>query len=372
MIGLSPLSAGHRRRFQPTCVRPSTGSYPRFSLPTDSSPGFASAARDSSRPVKARFRSGSLSVNLAPRQRLAGSFYKRHAVTTESCSDCSWAHGFRYCFTPLPGCFSPFPRGTSALSVTGEYLGLEGGPPCFPPGFTCPAVLGHRQAGVALRVRGSNPLRPGFPSGSARASLCNRTVDGPTTPARLSLGPVWPLPRSLATTGGISFDFSSSGYLDVSVPRVAPSGPMCSARRRRASTARRVFPFGDPRVEGRVPLTADYRSLPRPSSASCAKASAACPYHLPSISDGMVLRLIRSLAGPWVSYCMRCDLLEENLRWSRYAALKVRPGRAPGTGHRAGRPATTSRRQGTRGMAPRPDGTARRHNKVFSGRGMSP
>ena len=79
MIGLSPLSAGHRRRFQPTCVRPSTGSYPRFSLPTDSSPGFASAARDSSRPVKARFRSGSLSVNLAPRQRLAGSFYKRNS-----------------------------------------------------------------------------------------------------------------------------------------------------------------------------------------------------------------------------------------------------------------------------------------------------
>lgn len=112
MIGLSPLSAGHRRRFQPTCVRPSTGSYPRFSLPTDSSPGFASAARDSSRPVKARFRSGSLSVNLAPRQRLAGSFYKRHAVTPYRCSDCSWAHGFRYCFTPLPGCFSPFPLGT--------------------------------------------------------------------------------------------------------------------------------------------------------------------------------------------------------------------------------------------------------------------
>ena len=176
---------------------------------------------------------------------------------------------------------------------------------------------------------------------------------------------VWAIPRSLATTGGISFDFSSSGYLDVSVPRVAPSGPMCSARRRRASTARRVFPFGDPRVKGRVPLTADYRSLPRPSSASCAKASAACPYHLPSISDGMVSRLIGPrLAGPWVSYCMRCDLLEENLRWSRYAALKVRPGRAPGTGHRAGAgPRATRGRQGTRGMAPRPDGTARRHNR---------
>ena len=30
----------------------------------------------------------------------------------------------------------------------------------------------------------------------------------------------WPIPRSLATTDGISIDFFSSGYLDVSVPRV--------------------------------------------------------------------------------------------------------------------------------------------------------
>ena len=31
---------------------------------------------------------------------------------------------------------------------------------------------------------------------------------------------VWPLPLSLATTNGISVDFSSSWYLDVSVPKV--------------------------------------------------------------------------------------------------------------------------------------------------------
>ena len=37
---------------------------------------------------------------------------------------------------------------------------------------------------------------------------------------RLLLILVWPLPLSLATTRRISFDFSSSGYLDVSVPRV--------------------------------------------------------------------------------------------------------------------------------------------------------
>ena len=145
---------------------------------------------------------------------------------------------------------------------------------------------GARRRGPRIRVRGSNPVPPAFPCRSASSVLCNRAVPGPTTPAGLALPPVWPLPRSLAATGGVSFDFSSSGYLDVSVPRVAPSGPMCSARRRRASTARRVFPFGDPRVDGLVPLTADYRSLTRPSSASSAKASTVRPYHLPTRQDG--------------------------------------------------------------------------------------
>ena len=42
---------------------------------------------------------------------------------------------------------------------------------------------------------------------------------GPTTPAQQA-GPVWAIPLSLATTQGVSFDFLSCGYLDVSVPRV--------------------------------------------------------------------------------------------------------------------------------------------------------
>jgi hypothetical protein len=33
---------------------------------------------------------------------------------------------FQVSFTPLSGCFSPFPHGTCSLSVTREYLGLEG------------------------------------------------------------------------------------------------------------------------------------------------------------------------------------------------------------------------------------------------------
>ena len=42
---------------------------------------------------------------------------------------------------PSSGCFSPFPHGTSSLSVIHEYLGLEGGPPMFRQDYTCPALL---------------------------------------------------------------------------------------------------------------------------------------------------------------------------------------------------------------------------------------
>ena len=158
-----------------------------------------------------------------------------------------WAHGFRCCFTPLPGCFSPFPHGTGPLSVTGECLGLEGGPPCFPPGFTCPAVLRVRDAQPGrVRLRGSNPVPPAFPCRSAPVPVCHcaggrQAPDarpcnpGGATPAGYARSPVWPLPRSLAATGGISVDFSSSAYLDVSVRRVVPRRPMGSAGGRQAS-----------------------------------------------------------------------------------------------------------------------------------------
>ena len=51
------------------------------------------------------------------------------------------AHGFRICFTRRQAFFSPFPHGTGALSVTDEYLALEGGPPGFRRDSSCPAVL---------------------------------------------------------------------------------------------------------------------------------------------------------------------------------------------------------------------------------------
>jgi hypothetical protein len=156
---------------------------------------------------------------------------------------------------PALGCFSPFPHGTGSLSVTEEYLGLEGGPPTFRQGFSCPALL--EDPCPLLPVRGCHPLWRAVPDASGSQSRGH-----------------WPGPRSLVTTGGVSFDVLSSGYLDISVRRVRlpplwihdgipPKGW--------------VAPFGDLGITGRSPLPRAFRSVPRPSSPLGAKASTRCP-----------------------------------------------------------------------------------------------
>ena len=82
---------------------------------------------------------------------------------------------------------------------------------------------------------------------------------------------VCPLPRSLATTYGISFDVSSSPYLDVSVQAVPFLRLFCSTQDDWILSSR-VAPFGYPRINGYLLLPEAFRSLSRPSSAPDAKA----------------------------------------------------------------------------------------------------
>ena len=82
---------------------------------------------------------------------------------------------------------------------------------------------------------------------------------------------VWPLPRSLATTKGISVDVFSSPYLDVSVQAVPPVY-LWIQYTVTGHDSGRVSPFGNPRIEAYVQLPVAYRSLSRPSSAPDAKA----------------------------------------------------------------------------------------------------
>ena len=79
------------------------------------------------------------------------------------------------------------------------------------------------------RYSGSCSLTPAFAYGTLTLSgvlshtlrLTTRVLKAVHTP-NVFLHSVWPLPRSLATTYGISVDVSSSPYLDVSVQAVPP------------------------------------------------------------------------------------------------------------------------------------------------------
>ena len=293
MIGLSPLSPGHRRTFQRTSVRPSTGSYPRFSLPRDSSPGFASAARDWERPFRTRFRSGSLPSLTSPRasNSLAHSTKGTPSHRTGAPTPCG---------RTVSGTVSLPSRGAFHLSLTVLVRYRSHGSiqawRVVPPGsdrVSRARPYSGTDSGLhpRVRLRGPNPVPPAFPCRSAPLDGC---PPGAPAPGRSALQPrgrqrlaparstVWPRsPFARRYSGNLDVDFFSSGYLDVSVPRVVPLRTMSSSGGCQ-HCCWRVRPFGDPRVEGCVPLTADYRSLPRPSSAPCAKASAVRPRYLPA------------------------------------------------------------------------------------------
>ena len=107
---------------------------------------------------------------------------------------------------------------------------------------------------------------------------------------------VWANPRSLATTCGITVVLFSSGYLDVSVPRVA-----VPTSRNVAASRQRVAPFGHLRINGCLRLPAAFRSLPRPSSSLGAKASPMRPCSLPFLAGPgtLVPGCRRQRRTPW-------------------------------------------------------------------------
>ena len=129
-----------------------------------------------------------------------------------------------------------------------------------------PWYSGSSPLEIDFRLPGSHRLWQAFPGLSANQFPL---LDCPQ-PQRIN-PLVWPLPRSLATTSGISVDFSSSPYLDVSVQAVPRVRLFDSTHADRVLLCR-VSPFGNLRVKAYVQLTAAYRSLSRPSSAPDAKA----------------------------------------------------------------------------------------------------
>jgi hypothetical protein len=151
---------------------------------------------------------------------------------------------------------------------------LADGPAGFPQDFTCPAVLRYPLGFAPLRLRGCHPLWPAFPC--LFVSRCSCHVMGPTTP-RVSLPWVWPGPRSLAATKGVSVLISFPlGTEMFHFPRLAPSC-LCIQQAVPCLTARWVSPFGHLRITACERLPVAFRRCPRPSSPLIAKASTVRP-----------------------------------------------------------------------------------------------
>ena len=110
-----------------------------------------------------------------------------------------------------------------------------------------------------------------FSGGPSHALPLTVAVLNAVLTPKIFLSSVCPLPRSLATTYGISVDVSSSPYLDVSVQAV-PSVYLWIQYTVTVHEHRRVSPFRNPWIKGYLLLPKAYRSLSRLSSAPSAKA----------------------------------------------------------------------------------------------------
>ena len=111
--------------------------------------------------------------------RLAGSFYKRHAVTVVGTAPAAWGR-------TVSGAVSLPSRGAFHLSLTVlvRYRSSESVQPwrVVPPASDrvsrARPYSGSQTAVLVLRVRGSHPLRPALPCRSATRLLCNHSTEG--------------------------------------------------------------------------------------------------------------------------------------------------------------------------------------------------
>ena len=174
MIGLSPLSWGHPLRFQPKWVRPSTGSYPRFSLPQDSSPGFASAACDSLAILKARFRCGSFPNLTSPHTATRWLILQKARRHNARLLRLLVGARFQVLFHSPLGVLFTFPSRYWFAIGHRRVFSLGGWSPRLRTGFHVPGpTRGRASEATRIRVRGSHPLRPAFPCRSASVWLCD-------------------------------------------------------------------------------------------------------------------------------------------------------------------------------------------------------
>ncbi len=177
---------------------------------------------------------------------------------------------------------------------------MRGGPRGFNPGFTCPDLLRYQRGSRTSFAYGSITLYGWTcPDHSATRAICNSPTAlrdgqvGPTTPAaqrpQAFTQQVWAIsPFARHYSGNRDFLSFPPGTQMCHFPGFPPPA-LCVQTGVTRHYPCRVSPFGDPCFIARLRLHTAYRSLPRPSSASGAKASTIRPYYL----NGMDFRAMQ-------------------------------------------------------------------------------
>ena len=219
LIGLSPLSSVHPKTFQRQLVRSSIACYRNFNLTKDRSPSFASTPTN----FIALFRLAFASTT----------DLKSLILLVRSNSQAHYAKGtpsHSKVLRPIVGVrfqelFHSSVRGAFHLSLTVlvRYRSLSSIQPYrMVPADShrisrVPRYSGYHQMHNKLHVRDYHPLWLNFPNYSISLLII---MSWSYNPVNAETFTVWAVPRSIATTQGITIVFSSSGYLDVSVHRV--------------------------------------------------------------------------------------------------------------------------------------------------------
>ena len=161
LIGLSPLPTGHPKTFQRQLVRSSTVCYHSFNLPMGRSLGFASTTTNYIALFRLAFASAPrlnlLTLLETVTRRLIMQKARRHPqVNLGTPTACKRTVSGSFSL-PFLGFFSPFPHGTSSLSVSQEYLALPDGPGGFIQDYSCPALLRIPLSITSLTLTGLSP-----------------------------------------------------------------------------------------------------------------------------------------------------------------------------------------------------------------------
>src|ERR1041384_2260587 len=204
-------------------------------------------------------------------------------------SDCLYASGFRFYFTPLAGVLFAFPSrywftiGRQRVFSLGEWS------PQLPTGLH---VSGGTQdsasSPISFRLQGSHLLWPRFPAGSPNRRIGNSTHAVLQPPIVNNW--VWALPISLAATFGISVIYFPPGTEMVHFPGLAHAR-LCIQR---AVTG--VYPVGF--LHSEIPGSKPACGSPRLIAACHVLHRLLAPRHPPYALSSLIIKLTQLVDRP--------------------------------------------------------------------------